>query len=124
MGKILLIDDDLQIRRVARMMLERSGHTVIEAPDGIEAMQLFAEAQPDVVLLDMRMPRKNGPETLAELRAANPAVRVVLMSGSDEADEALVASLSAHALSVHLRKPFLADDLSAAIRQVLAMESG
>jgi CheY-like chemotaxis protein len=121
MGKILLIDDDRQIRRVARMMLERVGHAVTEAADGFEAMRVFTNVWPDVVLLDMRMPGKNGLETLAEIRAVSPAVRVVLMSGSDETDKTLSESLGKHGRVVHLPKPFVAEDLSAAITAVLAL---
>jgi two-component system, cell cycle sensor histidine kinase and response regulator CckA len=86
-GTVLLVDDEEMLRMVAAAMLTRFGFTVIEAKDGVEALELFRQRQDEirVVLCDLTMPRMNGWETLAALRRIRPDIPVVLASGYDEA---------------------------------------
>jgi len=104
-GVILLVDDEEVVRRSTGRILRQAGHTVIAARDGIEALELYAQAspRPDLVLLDVDMPNLGGDETQRRLRALDPAVRVIFVSGhGDEARE--TALRAAGALAV-LRKP-------------------
>lgn len=82
MTKILLVDDDELVRRVLRTFLERGGHQVSEAANGVEALEIFAAEQPDLVVTDILMPRMNGLEMLVELRRLKSDVRVIAMTGS------------------------------------------
>jgi CheY-like chemotaxis protein len=63
MACILIMEDEDQMRAVLRQMLESSGHEVIEAADGIEGIRLYREKPPDVVIVDIIMPKKEGIET-------------------------------------------------------------
>jgi CheY-like chemotaxis protein len=84
---VLLIDDEPMVRKLAATMLRRLGFAVLEAQDGIEGVNAFCDHKDDIrlVLCDAAMPRMNGWETVAALRALAPAIPVVLASGYDEA---------------------------------------
>ncbi|MBI2970532.1 MAG: response regulator, partial [Gammaproteobacteria bacterium] len=68
MARILVVDDYADFREVVRLLLERQGHEVLEAEDGIEAVQVCRNSHPDLVILDIFMPGKDGIETLWEIR--------------------------------------------------------
>jgi two-component system chemotaxis response regulator CheY len=78
MAKLLVVDDSSLSRRISRRILEEAGHTVTEACDGMSALELYAVAKPDVVLLDVTMTEMNGLEVLRQLRAMDAAARVVI----------------------------------------------
>ena len=81
MAKILLIDDDEQVRLTIRTMLERIGHDVVEAPDGAVGVEMFRESPADLVITDIVMPQKGGITTIYELRRDYPDLRIIAMSG-------------------------------------------
>jgi two-component system nitrogen regulation response regulator NtrX len=78
---VLVVDDEADIRSSLRMILEYEGMTVREAPSGAEGLERAAAERPDVVLLDIKMPRLDGLEVLAELRRRDPSLAVVMISG-------------------------------------------
>lgn len=81
MLKVLVVDDDQGLRTVVRSLLEDSGrYEVIEAFDGINAIEKFEASPVDIVLLDVDMPRLNGIETLRRLKSANPGLIVLMMT--------------------------------------------
>lgn len=84
--RVLVVDDADDLRRLMRDRLERAdGYTVVgEAADGIAAVELARDLQPDLVLLDLAMPRMDGLEALPLIRAAVPDVRVVVFSGFNQ----------------------------------------
>jgi DNA-binding NarL/FixJ family response regulator len=81
-SRVLLADDHKVFRSAIRGMLERDpGVEVIgEAADGIEALELVRSAHPDVVVMDIRMPRLTGVEAIRELVRAEPSVKVIILS--------------------------------------------
>ena len=83
---MLVVDDADDLRRLMRDRLERAdGYTVVgEAADGVAAVELARELQPDLVLLDLAMPRMDGLEALPLIREAVPDVRVVVFSGFNQ----------------------------------------
>ncbi|NOY81389.1 MAG: response regulator [Kiritimatiellaeota bacterium] len=81
MARILVMDDDPNVRRVLEMMLERAGHEVRSASDGYEGMRLFHEHRFDLVITDVIMPRREGLETIAELRRQKRRVPIVAITG-------------------------------------------
>ena len=79
--RVLLIDDDDLVRKILRRILEGADFEVVEAADGDEGIRSY-EAEPiDVVVTDILMPKKEGIETIIELRRINPEVRIVAISG-------------------------------------------
>jgi two-component system chemotaxis response regulator CheY len=79
-AKVLLVDDSSLTRRVTRRFLEGVGYTVVEAEDGLSALEQFAIERPDVVLLDLLMSGMYGLDVLSKMREIDPAARVVVMS--------------------------------------------
>jgi CheY-like chemotaxis protein len=77
--KILIIDDELLVRRALRRAFELKGHNVTEAVDGVEGLDLWRASKPDVVFLDVLMPNMGGLQVLKEI-GANKKGLVILMS--------------------------------------------
>jgi len=117
--RILVVDDEELVRSLARAVLERAGHTVIDACDGEDALVRFKEAPDDValVLLDMTMPRMSGVDCLRGLRAIRPDLPVVLSSGYNEQDA--VARVAGRGLAGFLQKPYTAAELLAKVDEAL-----
>jgi DNA-binding NtrC family response regulator len=119
---VLIVDDDRAVLRLFALVLQRAGFAVRTAASGREAVDIYRQdpAQIGLVLLDVKMPDQNGPDTLAALRAINPAVRCCFITGesSSPTDEDL---LSKGALAV-LKKPVAHDDLTLTLRKLLAAE--
>lgn len=93
--KILLVDDSSFINLVCRQTLEKQGHQIVgEAYDGEEAVVLAAQRQPDLVIMDIALPKKNGLQATQEILAANPEIKVLAISAIEEdwvKDKALAA---------------------------------
>lgn len=81
MARILIIDDDLQIREMLRQMLEFEGYEVIEASNGKDALKLQQGTPADLVITDLIMPEKEGIETIRDLRKMFPEIKIIAMSG-------------------------------------------
>jgi DNA-binding response OmpR family regulator len=84
MKRILVIDDEVAIRRALRTVLELAGYEVREARNGEDAIRLWREEESDLVITDIHMPDKNGIETILELRALSPDLPIIAVSGSGE----------------------------------------
>ncbi len=109
--KIVLVDDDQDLRGALAQILERSGHEVRTAACGAEAIREVQNWHPEVVVCDMIMPQSEGFEVLRSVRKAAPSVAFIMMSGAtgDLQDQLRVAPLlGADAV---LRKPFDPTDL-------------
>ena len=120
MIRVLLVDDQAMVRQGLRMILEAEDHLTVvgEAADGLEALEVVPRARPDVVLMDVRMPRLDGIEACARLRAAaDGAVPYVLMLTTFDLEDYVYAALRAGA-SGFLLKDAPADQLVAAIEIV------
>lgn len=116
MIKVLLADDHALFRRGLRSMLALEDDILIvgEAADGQEAQELAAELQPDIVLLDINMPRVTGIQAAQELRRAHPNLGIVMLTMFAE-DEIVEEALAAGA-DGYLRKDTPFDDLVATVR--------
>ena len=86
-GTVLVVDDEPYLRKAVTLVLKRSGFTVYEAKDGVEAMEVFQQHRDEIgcVLCDLTMPRMDGWETLTALRKLVPGIPVILSSGYSEA---------------------------------------
>ncbi len=81
MGKILVIDDDEQLRIMLKQLFERNGYEVITASDGEKGIRLFNETGADLIITDLIMPEKEGLETITELRRTHPDLKIIAISG-------------------------------------------
>lgn len=81
MAKILVVDDEKDIRGSIRMVLKRSGHDVLEAADGIEAEELLVQNAFDLVITDIIMPNKEGLDLIIDINKSFPDVKIIAMSG-------------------------------------------
>jgi DNA-binding NarL/FixJ family response regulator len=119
-ARVLLVDDQALVRAGFRMILEREPDldVVGEAADGVEALELAAREQPDVVLMDVRMPRLDGIGATRQLLHGHPHIKVIVLTTYD-LDEYLVDALRAGA-SGFLLKDVQAEQLPGAVRAVLS----
>src|SRR5260370_1086801 len=115
-GKILVVDDDPQIRRVMRVRLTGVGYEIAEARSGEQAVETFREYLPDLVLLDLNMPGMGGIETCRQIRE-NSEVPVIVLTVTDSEHEKVVA-LDAGA-DDYVTKPFGMNELLARNRAAL-----
>jgi PAS domain S-box-containing protein len=120
-GTVLVVEDEEGVREVVGRMLERLGFQVLMADDGVAALErLDAEAaDATMVLLDLSMPRMGGADCLRHIRERRPTLPVVLMSGYTEQDVARKLIDNAGDSTAFLQKPFLPQDLTRVIRQVV-----
>ncbi|WP_374577313.1 response regulator [Phenylobacterium sp. J367] len=113
---VMVVDDDAEVRNLVRDTLELLGYRVIAADGGARALEMLAQDQPDLVLMDFAMPGMNGAEAAALARERWPGLPIVFASGY--ADSAAVeAALGGQA--VILRKPFEMDDLARTVAEGL-----
>jgi two-component system, cell cycle sensor histidine kinase and response regulator CckA len=115
---VLVVDDESAVRRIAARVLEREGYGVVEARDGMEALELIEHdgTQVEVVVSDIVMPRLNGVELMQALSVSHPDLPVILMSGY--ATGAL-AELGIAAPCAILPKPFPSEQLLEEVRRCI-----
>lgn len=120
LARILVIDDDKQIRDVFRQILERAGYEVEDAGDGYEGVRLFKEKNIDLVITDILMPGMGGLETIMELRLASPDVKVIAISGGDHiAPEYYLNVIKNLDTLCELKKPISSKELLSAVNALL-----
>jgi len=119
-GRILLVEDEDQLRRVMKDLLEREGYVIVEAADGVQALEQVDRHNPDVILLDLNLPGMDGYAVLQHLRSRPGTTQVpiiVLTAKGDEDNEVRVLKLGADDF---LTKPFRARALSARLESVIS----
>jgi two-component system response regulator AtoC len=119
--RVLVVDDEENIRLVLRTLLKRHGYEVETAPGGEEAMGLVESFGPDVVITDVRMPRMGGMDLLGTLRAKGNDATVIVMSAYGNLDQAIDA-IKAGAYD-YIQKPFKPDEVVLALRKAEERES-
>jgi DNA-binding response OmpR family regulator len=113
---LLLVDDEPRIRRVLRLALEDEGYQVAEAANGYDALAALRRVQPDVVLLDLMLPDRDGFTVCREIRRTSDVPVIMVTARTDSHD--VVAGLEAGA-DDYVTKPLVAKELSARIRALL-----
>lgn len=78
--KVLIVDDDSELRSIIADILEMEGFSPHQAKDGVEALEIFPSLEPDAVLLDLKMPRKSGTETMRDLRSIDACVPIIVLT--------------------------------------------
>lgn len=116
--KCLIADDDATTCRVLLLMLRELGHQVVgEAHDGEKAVELCEKHKPDIVFMDIDMPRMNGLQAVEKIRSGNPAVGVIMISGLPTLGNVQTAMQAG--ASGFVVKPFKAAKVQQAIAQCL-----
>jgi two-component system KDP operon response regulator KdpE len=120
-AKVLVIDDEEQIRRAVKSILAARGYDVILAPNGDDGIDLAIDHNPDLIILDLSMPGMDGLEVTRELRSWYAGPILVLSVRSDDKDKIGALDLGA---DDYLTKPFSAGELLARIRALLRRAAG
>ncbi len=115
--RVLVVEDDADIRQLLVEILDDEGYAVALAEDGVQAIEQVVAARPALLILDLMLPRLNGDEVLAELarRGLREGLPVLVLTAAGPVEER-VAGIDADAF---LAKPFTIDDLVAAIVQLV-----
>jgi two-component system chemotaxis response regulator CheY len=115
--KILIVDDSSLSRRTLRRILESAGHEVIEATDGMTALEMYFLEKPSLVMLDLVMKGMYGNEVLVKLREMDADAQVVIASADIQSStRTMVADAGARDF---VNKPFVAEEVLAAVNAVL-----
>ena len=120
-GKIMVVDDSAMSRRSLRRILESDNYEVIEADDGMAALEKYFLEKPDLVMLDMLMKGMYGLEVLSKLREMDKDVRVVIVS-ADIQNSTREMAKEAGALDF-LNKPFAAESVLNIVTRILSEET-
>lgn len=118
MAKVLLVDDAAFMRMRCAKVLTKLGHSVVEAENGVQAVDQFEKEKPDLTLLDITMPEMDGIEALKAIKTRDPAAKVAMVSAMGQQSMVLEAIKSGAADFV--LKPFDEDRLVAAVNKLLA----
>lgn len=120
-NKILVVDDDLNICELLKLYLENDGYVVFIANDGQEAVEMFQNKTPDLVLLDIMLPKKDGWQVCREIRKTSSAPIIMLTAKGETFDKVLGLELGADDYVV---KPFDAKEVMARVKAVLRRTTG
>lgn len=115
-SNVLVIEDDPGITRVVRLYLEQDGHHVLTAPDGLSGLQTAREVKPDLIVLDLMLPRLDGMEICRALREDSDVPIIMVTARVSEADRLAGFDLGA---DDYIPKPFSPRELAARVRAVL-----
>jgi two-component system, chemotaxis family, chemotaxis protein CheY len=118
MAKVLLVDDAAFMRMRCAKVLTKLGHAVVEAENGLQALDVFDREKPDLTLLDITMPEMDGIEALKAIKARMPAAKVAMVSAMGQQSMVLEAIKSGAADFV--LKPFDEERLVTAVNKLLA----
>jgi len=120
MERILIIDDEPQIRSMLRLMLERDGYEVIEAPDGIEGIRVYRQNPADLIITDLIMPNKDGIGMIIDLKQEFPDVKIIAMSGGGlNKPEGYLKGAKKLGASCTLTKPIDREEMLRAVKNTL-----
>lgn len=119
-GKILVVDDDTNICELLRLYMEKDGYTVSIANDGESAVKMFSEFNPDIVILDIMLPKMDGWQVCREIRKVSDKPIIMVTARGETFDKVLGLELGADDYVV---KPFDAKEIMARIKAVLRRTS-
>ncbi|MCX5998718.1 MAG: response regulator [Chloroflexi bacterium] len=118
MSRVLVVDDAAFMRMRCAKMLHENGYEVVEAADGLEALQKYRDESPDLVLLDITMPNMDGIATLKKLIEMNPKVRVAMVTAMGQ--QSMVVEALKCGAKDFVVKPFDANRVLAAVQRLAA----
>ncbi len=123
MAKILIAEDEPDIRALVKFALEYAGHEIVQAEDGMQAIEMARKAKPELVLMDVRMPKMNGLEACAEMKADNELKDTPVVFLSAHGQEIEVKHGMDAGATAYIFKPFAPDVLIARVSEILEGEA-
>ena len=118
MAKILIVDDAAFMRMMIKDILTKNGYEVVaEAANGVEAVELYKSHQPDLVTMDITMPEMDGIEAVKQIKAVNPAAKVIMCSAMGQ--QSMVMDAIKAGANDFIVKPFQADRVLEAVKKVV-----
>ena len=124
-GRVLVIDDESEVRRIIRLALEKQGYDVVEAPDGEKAIDVIRAGDnpllTDVIICDVRMPKINGVEAVAFFREQFPSMPIIVLTGYP--DMQLATSFIKQGVIEYLVKPVEKEKLVVVVDKAMSNRS-
>ena len=117
--KILVVDDDRQIARLVEFNLQRHGYAVTTAHDGVQALEKVAQDKPDLIILDIMMPRLDGWEVMNRLQSSMETMNIPVIFLTAQTSDAAVAAGWRSGASCYLTKPFNPDEMLLMVKRLL-----
>ncbi|MCI0491297.1 MAG: response regulator [Blastocatellia bacterium] len=120
MVEILIVDDDIQVREVLKILLSMAGYTVREATTARKAIESYKQQPSDLIITDILMPDKDGLELIREVRRIHPDAKIIAMSGGGQiGSEEYLSWAKKFGAKYHLSKPIPRKELLKAVETVL-----
>jgi two-component system, response regulator, stage 0 sporulation protein F len=116
-AKILIVDDQFGIRILLNEVFQKEGYNTYQAANGLQALDVVKKHDPDLVLLDMKIPGMDGLEILRRMRVLDKDIRVIIMTAYGELD--MIQEAKELGAIMHFAKPFDIDDIRAAVKKHL-----
>jgi len=113
--KILIVDDQFGIRILLNEVFQKEGYQTFQAANGVQALDIVTKHDPDLVLLDMKIPGMDGIEILKRMKVIDPDIRVIIMTAYGELD--MIQEAKNLGAITHFAKPFDIDDIRAAVKK-------
>lgn len=120
MSKLLIVDDEADIREFAKRFFTKRGIVVLTASGGMEALKMVAEEKPNLVLLDVRMGEMTGVDVLKKLREQGNDVNVIMVTGVE--DEMVVNEANSWGVKGYIHKPLILEELEKIVMEELKTE--
>lgn len=117
MSKLLIVDDEIDIREFAKKFFAKRGIDVFTASGGVEALKIIDENQPDLVLLDIQMEEINGIEVLKKLREAQNNIKVIMVTGAE--DPKIINEANSLGVRGYVHKPLVLEELEKIVLEEL-----
>ena len=119
MAVILIADDETYIRDVIRRALSSSNHTILEATEGNEVINMLRENHVDILILDLVMPQKGGKETFMEVRDTNKDMKIIVITGKIRTEDDAVQGLTEHfKINAVISKPFDIEEIIQTVEEL------
>ncbi|AAP12199.1 sporulation initiation phosphotransferase Spo0F [Bacillus tropicus] len=120
-GKILIVDDQYGIRVLLHEVFQKEGYQTFQAANGFQALDIVKKDNPDLVVLDMKIPGMDGIEILKHVKEIDESIKVILMTAYGELD--MIQEAKDLGALMHFAKPFDIDEIRQAVRNELAVEA-
>jgi two-component system, response regulator, stage 0 sporulation protein F len=120
-GKLLIVDDQYGIRILLNEIFQKEGYNTFQAANGVQALSIVAKEEPDLMILDMKIPGMDGLEILRRVKKTNPEINVIIMTAYGELD--MIHEAMELGAITHFAKPFDIDEIREVVRKELPLKA-